>query len=64
MAIFFLEFRGQSFAAELEAVIDVEHFGLVLKFVALRSLSQDNLPQDAAIAISWRLDLNLRGLEF
>ena len=40
-----------------------ENPNLVLKFAALRPLNQDNLPQDAAIAIPWRLDVSLRGPE-
>lgn len=36
---------------------------LVLKFAALLSLTQDNLPQDTAVAIPWRLDVSLRGPE-
>ena len=40
-----------------------ENPNLVLKFAALRPLSQDSLPQDAAIAIPWRLDVSLRGPE-
>ena len=35
----------------------------LLKFAALRPLNQDSLPQDAAIAIPWRLDVSLRGPE-
>ena len=40
-----------------------ENPNLVLKFAALRPLNQDSLPQDAAIAIPWRLDVSLRGPE-
>ena len=40
-----------------------ENPNLVLKFAALRPLTQDSLPQDAAIAIPWRLDVSLRGPE-
>lgn len=35
---------------------------LVVKFAILRALNQA-LPQDAAVAIPWRLDLSLRGPE-
>ena len=33
---------------------------MVHKFSALRPVNQENLPQDAAVAIPWRLDLSLR----
>ena len=35
----------------------------ILKFAALRSLKPDNLPQDTAVAIPWRLDISMRGQE-
>ena len=41
----------------------IQQLGENPKFAALRPLSQDSLPQDAAIAIPWRLDLSLRGPE-
>ena len=36
---------------------------LILKFSALRSLKPENLPQDTAVAIPWRLDISMRGPE-
>ena len=36
---------------------------LILKFAALRSLKPDNIPQDTAVAIPWRLDISIRGPE-
>ena len=36
---------------------------LVLKFVALRTIIQESLPQDMAMAIPWRLDITLRSQE-
>lgn len=36
---------------------------MIHKFSALRPVNQENLPQDAAVAVPWRLDLSLRSPE-
>ena len=36
---------------------------VIHKFSALKQINQENLPQDAAVAIPWRLDLSLKSTE-
>ena len=54
---------------EIRALLErITHLGQqsseIHKFSILRPMNQKNLPQDAAVAIPWRLDLNLRFPEF
>ena len=72
-----MEPGGQSFAAQSEATIDVRRClsdtsqdpsaGREPPCAEVRGpstfVNHDSLPQDAAIAIPWRLDVSLRGPE-
>ena len=63
MAILVLEPRGQGLVAESEASSNVRRCLSDTPPDPTIGRESDSLPQDAAIAIPWRLDLNLRGPE-